>query len=153
MGDPGATPCLVKIAVLLRMVRAMQRSEALDLFPVGAFGEVLREPAQIRRCERAHCRRADLGEPVRRGLQTLPRPCRAACRPRDGHVDASRCARITSSTNSSPRCSSASVSSGRFVGGSPTSSRTHDAQTSIAIVAPAVCGPNCLSWSPSSDHL
>lgn len=30
---------LVKIAVLLRMVRAMQRSELLDLFPVGALAQ------------------------------------------------------------------------------------------------------------------
>jgi len=35
--------CLVKITVLLRMVRAMQRSEALDLFPVGALAQTQTE--------------------------------------------------------------------------------------------------------------
>ena len=51
--------------------------------------DVVREPASVRHRERAHGRRPDLGEPVRRGSQTLPRPRGAACRG-DLEVDTSR---------------------------------------------------------------
>jgi hypothetical protein len=52
--------------------------------------EVVREPAHVRHREPAHRRGPDLGEPVRRGAQALPRPCCATRRPGDGDVDASR---------------------------------------------------------------
>ena len=38
-----AHECLMKIAVLLWPIRAMQRSEALDLFPVGALAQIQTE--------------------------------------------------------------------------------------------------------------
>jgi hypothetical protein len=61
---------------------------------------------------------------------------------------ASRCARITSSTPSSPRYSSASVFARPSVGASHIYSPTHDALTRIAIVALAAYAPGWASLRP-----
>ena len=58
------------------------------------------------------------------------------------------CARITSSTPSSPRCSSASVCAEPSVGASGTYSETRDAPTRIAIAAPADYAPDWASRCP-----
>ncbi len=70
IADPASSQlheCLVKIALLLRMVRAMQRSEALDLFSVGA----LAQKRSVKQAVRSLSSNPFSGEPLLRELTGL----------------------------------------------------------------------------------
>ena len=98
--------------------------------------EVVREPAQVRHRESAHCRRPDLGEPLCGDPQAVSRARRAARRA--GAAISTRRVAMCAHHILEALVAALLVGVGLrapSVGGLPTCSRTHDAPTRIAIVA------------------